>query len=103
MARISILYKRYIEAFPNSLIAVHTSVLGDDISHGSFSDALKEGRYEDAMYRADDNNLIKLEQLAFFNYIPNALLQTNFLRLVNGAKKRKGLTYDINMADSLLF
>ena len=41
----SILFERYINAFPNSLIALHTELLGDDISHGSFSDALKEGRY----------------------------------------------------------
>lgn len=99
----SILFERYINAFPNSLIALHTELLGDDTSHGSFSDALKEGRYEDAMYKADDDNLIKLDTLGFHNYIPNALLQTNFLRLVNGAKKRKGMSYDINMADSILF
>ena len=55
------------------------------------------------MYKADDDNLIKLDTLGFHNYIPNALLQTNFLRLVNGAKKRKGMSYDINMADSILF
>ena len=61
----SILFERYINAFPNSLIALHTELLGDDISHGSFSDALKEGRYEDAMYKADDDNLIKLDTLGF--------------------------------------
>ena len=99
----SILFERYISAFPDSLIARHTEMLGDDVSHGSFSDALKEGRYEDAMYKADDDNLIKLDILSFHNYIPNALLQTNFLRLVNGAKKRKGMSYDINMTDSILF
>lgn len=99
----SMLYKRYIEAFPASRIAMDIDMFGPDVSHGGFGDALKEGKYEEAMYRADDDNLIKLDILAFFNYIPNALLQTNFMRLVNGAKKRKGMTYDINMADSLLF
>ena len=84
------LFERYISAFPESLIARHTEMLGDDVSHGGFSDALKEGRYEDAMYKADDDNLIKLDILSFHNYIPNALLQTNFITLVNNAKKRKG-------------
>lgn len=56
------LYKLYVSMFPNSHIAMDLRRAGIP-SHGHFGEALYEGRYEDAMYRADSDNLIKLHEL----------------------------------------
>jgi len=70
-SKASDLYKIYLDKFPNSHIGRDnerwgTSGIG---SHGHFGDALFEGRYEDAMFRADSDNLRKLKAIGIEHFL----------------------------------
>lgn len=62
------LYKIYVNRFPDSHIAMDLKRVGIP-SHGHFGQALYEGRYEDAMYRADAENLVRLHELGLENLL----------------------------------
>jgi hypothetical protein len=64
------LYKLYLSKFPDSNIAQDNVRWGTGIgSHGHFGDALFEGRYEDAMFRADSDNLRKLKAIGIEHFL----------------------------------
>ena len=62
------LYKIYINKFPDSTIASDLRRSGIP-RHGHFGEALYEGRYRDAMYRADSENLVKLKELGIEHFL----------------------------------
>jgi len=66
-SKASDLYKIYVSKFPNSDIAeeYNRGALG----HGHFGEALFEGRYADAMYRADAKNLIMLHDIGIEHFL----------------------------------
>ncbi len=69
-SKASDLYKLYLSKFPNSHIAQDNVRWGTGIgSHGHFGDALFEGRYEDAMFRADSDNLRKLKAVGIEHFL----------------------------------
>ena len=67
-SKASDLYKIYISKFPDSHIARDLNTAGLP-SHGHFGTALFEGRYEDAMYRADSDNLRKLKEIGIEHFL----------------------------------
>lgn len=58
------IYESYLKKFPNSHIAQDVERWGIGTgSHGHFGDALRRGDIEEAMFRADAENLVKLKKL----------------------------------------
>ncbi len=66
-SKASDLYIMYVDKFPNSQIAqeYERGALG----HGHFGEALFEGRYADAMYRADSKNLVMLHDIGLEHFL----------------------------------
>ena len=66
-SKASDLYIMYVDMFPNSQIAeeYERGALG----HGHFGEALFEGRYADAMYRADSKNLVMLHDIGIQHFL----------------------------------
>ena len=69
-SKASDLYKTYVGKFPNSKIAQEYD--RGALGHGHFGEALFEGRYPDAMYRADANNLRKLKEIGIEHHLSHS-------------------------------
>ncbi|MCP6727117.1 MAG: hypothetical protein KJI69_03775 [Patescibacteria group bacterium] len=66
-SKASDLYQIYVEKFPNSQIA--EEYRRGSLGHGHFGEALFEGRYADAMYRADSKNLVMLHDIGLEHFL----------------------------------
>ncbi len=88
----SSLYRRYLIQFPDSHIARDVQQYGSKgmMSHGGFGTALREGRYEDAMYAADWENIVKLEQLGIINHLSPKGISIFLGRYAHAVKVRDG-------------
>jgi hypothetical protein len=66
------LYKLMIKKYPNSSVGSdyhRWQKTGSTGNHGHFGEALREGRYTDAMYRADANNLVNLKGVGVEHFL----------------------------------
>jgi hypothetical protein len=66
-SKASDLYQIYVSKFPNSDIA--REFRRGSLGHGHFGEALFEGRYADAMYRADSKNLVMLHEIGLEHFL----------------------------------
>ncbi len=98
-SKASDLYKIYLDKFPNSNIGRDNARWGTSGygSHGHFGDALFEGRYEDAMFRADSSNLVNLKEIGIEHFLskekphPDDESPYNvFMGRYNWAKEQRG-------------
>jgi len=94
-SKASDLYQIYVAKFPNSDIAqeYRRGALG----HGHFGEALFEGRYADAMYRADSKNLVMLHNIGLEHFLSKVQRHPDdpseydtFIGRYNWAKDYKG-------------
>jgi hypothetical protein len=93
------LYKQFVSKYPNSSVGrdyhrwKQTGLSG---SHGHFGEALREGRYTDAMYRADGNNTVNLKGVGIEHHLSKVQHHPDdpsdydeFMSRYNWAKNRK--------------
>jgi hypothetical protein len=95
------LYKQFVSKYPNSSVGSDYHRWqrdGSSGNHGGFGDALREGRYADAMYKADGNNLVNLKGVGIEHHLSKTQRHPNdpsdydeFISRHKWAKNRKPL------------